>query len=100
MEKVLNSNEKLEKVKKFINNELNNENIISSYVEDNLLILKINQSKNYMLLSEPLEEFYSCDDIEGVSIYEINGTDFTIVGYEHFNTTIYNITLELYNCYR
>nr|WP_195366261.1 hypothetical protein [[Eubacterium] tenue] len=93
-----NKKSRLEKVCKFVNEKLNNDNIINASVEDNMLVLDINQSKNYYTLSEPIDELYGGEILkEGTvkKIYTIDSEDFLFYGCENFNTIIYKINLEL-----
>lgn len=93
-----NKKSRLEKVCKFINEKLNNDNIIDASVEDNILVLDINQSKTYHTLGEPIDELYGGEILkEGTvkTIYTIDSEDFIFYGCENFNTTIYKISLEL-----
>lgn len=67
---------------------LNNENICEVDLDKDKIFIKPVQNKSFGYIEQPLEEYDEGDYLE------IGGRCFKVYDYEHFNATIYNITLK------
>lgn len=67
---------------------LNNENICEVDLDKDKIFIRPVQNKSFFYVEQPLEKYDEGDYLE------IGGRYFEIDDYEHFNTTIYNITLK------
>lgn len=68
---------------------------IKSYdVKDESLFL-YPYGQSFQLMYEPIEDFLIGETETRVKVFLINERRFAMVGYEHFNTTIYELKLKL-----
>lgn len=79
----------LEKAKKAL---LTSANIEKVYIDT--------RSKKLEIIPPANKEFYSAEEVfEGFSIVDnaiiINGTEYKITNFSHFNTTVYNVVLKM-----
>lgn len=51
--------------------------------------------QNFQLIHEPIENFLSGELETHAKTFLINGQTFVIIGYEHFNTIIYELKLKI-----
>lgn len=89
--------ERLKKICEFVNNEIENENILGASLENYYLRLNINTNKSYRILGEPIEDLlegqFENDDFKAENLYKIDNEYFKFVNCDRYNATIYSIDL-------
>ena len=71
---------------------LDDENINDAHyiASKRVIVVQPNQAKNYIMFEDVFENFLN--EFEDV---EIEGNVYSIINYDHFNSTIFSITLRL-----